>query len=165
MDYYNDDNKSSKSYIITCNRGCLISYDYNKSKIYHKYKDAQNNKIYKKFIIYYKENIINLLVSSYDGNIRIWNFDSCELLDIIKVYKAKLYDICIWNDENLFVGCENGGIKLIDINKKKICKELNKDLIGLNYGVASINKVILPQYGECLISQSANQITLWTNKK
>ena len=162
MDYYND-NKTSKNYIITSNKGCVISYDYNKNIIYHKYIDDKNDKIYKQFIIYNKNNIIELIVSSYDGNIRIWNFDSGELLNIIKVYKGKLFDICMWNDEYLFIGCDNGKINLIDIKEKKTIKKLNKDLIGLNYGVTTINKVIIPRYGECLITQSANQLSLWVN--
>lgn len=164
MDYYND-NKSFNTYIITSNKGCVISYDYNKGKIYHKYKDDKNDKIYKKFIIYNRDNIIELLAGSYDGNIRIWNFISGELLKKIKVYKGKLFDICIWDNDYLFAGCEKGEIKIIDINKSKNCKELNKDLIGLNYGITTINKVYLPQYGECIISQCANQITLWGNNK
>ena len=162
MDYYND-NKTSKNYIITSNKGCVISYDYNKNIIYHKYIDDKNDKIYKQFIIYNKNNIIELIVSSYDGNIRIWNFDSGELLNIIKVYKGKLFDICMWNDEYLFIGCDNGKINLIDIKEKKTIKKLNKDSIGLNYGVTTINKVIIPRYGECLITQSANQLSLWVN--
>ena len=162
MDNYND-NKLNKKYIITSNKGCITSYDYNKCIIYHKYQDNKNDKIYKKFIIYNKENITEIIVGSYDGYIRIWNFDSAELLNLIKVYKAKLFDICFWNDEYLFVGSENGRIKVIDINKNKSYKELNSGLLGLNYGVTSINKINVPQYGECLISQSANQITLWVN--
>ena len=63
----------------------------------------------------------------------------------------------------LFVGSENGRIKPINLNTKKYYKELKRDLIGLNYGVSTIKKINPPQYGECLISQSANQITLWSN--
>ena len=94
--YY--ENKLNKSYIITSNKGCIISYDYNKSEIYHKYKDNKDDKIFKKFIIFNKENITEIIVASYDGYIRIWNFNSEELLKNIKVFKAKLFDICIWND-------------------------------------------------------------------
>ncbi len=162
MDYYYD-NKTTKNYIITSNKGYVISYDYNENTIYRKYRDDKNDKIYKQFIIYDKKNIIELIVSSYDGNIRIWNFDSGELLNIIKVYKGKLFDICMWNDEYLFIGCDNGKINLIDIKEKKTIKKLNKDSIGLNFGVTTINKVIIPRYGECLITQSANQLSLWVN--
>ena len=56
MDYYNN-NKTSKNYIITSNKGYVISYDYNKNIIYHKYIDDKNDKIYKQFIIYNKNNI------------------------------------------------------------------------------------------------------------
>ena len=50
-----------------------------------------------------------------------------------------------WNDEYLFVGSENGRIKIIDINNNKSYKELNRDLLGLNYGVKSIYKIKIPQ--------------------
>ena len=69
----------------------------------------------------------------------------------------------MWNDEYLFIGCDNGKINLIDIKEKKTIKKLNKDLIGLNFGVTTINKVMIPRYGECLITQSANQLSLWVN--
>ena len=84
MDYYYD-NKTTKNYIITSNKGYVISYDYNENTIYRKYRDDKNDKIYKQFIIYDKKNMIELIVSSCDGNIRIWNFDSGELLNIIKL--------------------------------------------------------------------------------
>ena len=35
--YY--DKKNNKNYIITCNKGCIISYDYKENKLYHNYSD------------------------------------------------------------------------------------------------------------------------------
>jgi len=167
--YYIDsfyDDKTFKNFIITCNLGCVIAYDYLKNKIYHKYIDDSNNKIYKKFIIRKnKENITELISSSYDGCIRIWNFHSYELISMIKVHKAKLFDIYMWNDEFLFAGCETGRIKIIDLVNKKCCKELKKDFFGLNSSVTTIQKVIFSNNSEFLVSKCGNQITLWENKK
>ena len=160
--YYND--KFYRNYILASYLGCVISYDYEKNEIYHKYIDDSNNKAYKKFIIRKnKENITELISSSYDGNIRIWNFHSSQLLSVIKVQKAKLFDICLWNDELLCAGCETGRIKIIDLVNKKCCKELKKDLIGLNSSVTTIQKVIFNN-SEFLVTKCGNQITLWENK-
>ncbi len=37
------DNKNKITYIITCNKNYVISYDYNKNVLYHKYYDEINN--------------------------------------------------------------------------------------------------------------------------
>ena len=81
--YY--DKKLSKNYIIVGNLIGIKSYDYNENKIYKKYidNDANHNKRYKShssIIINYKNEIIEMIESSYDGNIRVWNFNSGELL-------------------------------------------------------------------------------------
>ena len=166
--YYIDsfyDDKLFKNFIIISLLGMLISYDYNKNEIYHKYIDDSNNKIYKKFIIRNnEENMTELISSSYDGNIRIWNFHSSDLISVIKVHKAKLFDLCMWDDDYLCVGCETGRIKIIDLANKKCCKELKKDLIGLNSSVTTIQKVIFSNNSEFLISKCGNQITLWGDK-
>ena len=166
--YYIDsfyDDKQSKNFIVVSCLGMLISYDYNKNEIYHKYIDVSNNKKYKKFIIRNnKENMIELISSSYDGNIRIWNFHSNDLISVIKVHKAKLFDLCMWNDDFLCVGCETGRIKIIDLVNKKCCKELKKDLLGLNSSVTTIQKVIFSNNSEILVSKCGNQITLWGDK-
>ena len=101
--YY--DIKTSKNYIITSNFGNVKSYDFNKSKRYHKYYDKNKNRHFS-IAIDSNENIIKLFESSCDGNIRIWNFHSSELLKKIKVCDNLLYGICIWNNKYLFVGCD-----------------------------------------------------------
>ena len=45
------------------------------------------------------EKITKLIDSSIDGNIRIWNFHSKELLSRIKVSSNGIQDICLWNNE------------------------------------------------------------------
>lgn len=163
IDSYYDD-KFYNNYILASYVGYIIAYDYTKNEIYHKYIDDSNNKVYKKFIIRKnKENITELISSSFDGNIRIWNFHSGYLLSVIKVQRAKLFDICLWNDELLCAGCETGRIKIIDLVNKKCCKELKKDLIGLNSSVTTIQKIIFNN-SEFLVSKCGNQITLWENK-
>jgi len=162
--YY--DNYLSKNYIITGNIDYAKSYDYNENKLYHKYCDNKiNNDVdhsHFSIIMNKKKEVIELIGSSCDGNIRIWNFHSSLLLNKIKVSNRILREICLWNKEYLFAGCDDKKIKLIDLNSGKIIKELkaHKDK------VLSIKTIIHPKYGECLISQGAgnSSIKLWAIK-
>ena len=154
--YY--DKKSSKYYIITGNFGYIKSYDYNENKLFYKYSDNDNYS-HMSFLIYDKEEIIKLIDSSEDGNIRIWNFYSGILLQKIKVSDNKLYEIYLWDKEYLFIGCEDESIKLINIKNGIIVNELK----GHNKGVVSIKIINHPKYGKCLISQGSGKdsIIIW----
>jgi hypothetical protein len=157
--YY--DNKSSKNYILTCNEGYIKSYDYNNNDVYKQYSDNEENGGYSAII---RENneISEIIESSYDGFIRIWNFHSAELLKKIKINDDCLKEICMWNNEYIFVGCEDKTIKIIDINNEKIIK----DLKGHKNEVISIKIINHPKYGKSLISQGSgnDSIKLWICK-
>ena len=161
--YY--DHKLSKNYIITGNIGHIKSYDYNKNKLYYKYSEnSKDTKIHYSVIIHESEQMVKLIESSGDGNIRIWNFHSGNLLKKINVSDYyRLYGLCLWNNEYLFVGCEDKKIRIIEINKGVIIK----NLIGHNNSILTIKKIIHPLYGESLISQAyeSDKIKLWINKK
>ena len=149
-----------KNYIITGNKGYIKSYDYNNNKIYHKYFDKdqeQGNCL--SIIIKIDNNIIKIINSCTNGYIRIWNFHSGNLLKRINV-GDKLYGICSWNNDYLFVGFIDHSIKLIDLKEGKIIKELN----GHYQEVTAIQKISHPKYGECLISHGCDSIILWNGK-
>ena len=159
--YYIDiyyDNNLLQNYIITGNDGYTKSYDYNKNEIYQKYYEVNNDGTFS-IIINKKEKIIELIESSCDGNVRIWDFHSSFLLKKIKVSNERLREICMWNNKYIFVGCDDKTIKLIQINNGKIIKELE----GHINNVLSIKKFIHPKYGKCLLSQGAykDSIKLW----
>ena len=158
--YY--DNILSNNYIITGNKNYVKSYVFNKNELYHKYYDKDNGG-HGSIIINSNEEIIKLIDSCDDGNIRIWNFHSGLLLNKIEVTKKCLYGICLWNDNYLFVGCSDKTIKLIELYNGLVIKSLT----GHNDVVLTIKKIDHPQYGEVLISQGAgdDQIKLWTYKK
>jgi len=170
IDSYND-NKLLKTYIITGNqKNYCKSYDYNKNKVYRRYIDIDCNDPSENrgdvlscdsLIISNEEDLIKLIGSYIDGYIRIWNFHSAELLNKIIVIKRfdSLRGICLWNNNYLFVGCEDNTIKLIDLKKGIIIKNLKEN----KNDVISIKKIVHPLYGECLISQGFedNQIKMW----
>ena len=107
------------------------------------------------------KNKIKLIESSCDGNIRIWNFHSSELLDKIKADENWVTGICLWNNDYVLAGCNDKKIKIIDLNKKKIIKDLN----GHNNDVLTLTKINHLRYGECLISQGYKDdgIRIWIN--
>ena len=158
--YY--DVKLFKNFIITGNYDYVKSYDYNKNKILHKYWDKDKQNHYSATII--NHNIqIELIESSEDGNIRIWDFYSGNLLKKLKFGNYFLCGICLWNNECLFVGCEDKTIELIDINKGIIIN----NLIRHHNNVVTIKKVFHHKYGDCLISQgyANDQIKFWIYNK
>ena len=152
--YY--DKQLFKNFIIACTNNYTKSFDYNKNEIYKIYSD--NNEP-SNVVIYNKKEIVEMIESNYDGNIRIWNFHSGLLLNKIKVCKNSLREICLWDKEYLFVGCDDESIKLVEYNNGKVIKELK----GHNNKVLSLKMVILPQYGKCLLSQAPyiDSIKLW----
>ena len=163
IDIYHDINLS-KHYIITCNTCFSQSYIINVQKkdyiLYHSYNDNDNNNNYLytySVIIKNNNKIINLIESCSDGNIRIFNFHSGLLLNKIKIKNSRLYGMCLWNDNYLFVGCEDHTIKIINLKEGLIDESLNSH----TGEVFTIKKVILSKYEECLISQSQREIKLW----
>ena len=135
-----------------------MSYDYNEMKMYHKYIDGNNTRGHFSIIINSNEKIIKLIESSYDGNIRIWNFHSGLMLNKINVNDSRLFSICLFNNNYLFVGCEDKTIKIIDLEKGIISKNLtkhNREVIGL--------KIFNNSYSSYILSQGflSDQIKLW----
>ena len=156
--YY--DKQLSKNYIITGNYSFIKSFDFNLNKIYYIYCD-EGQFIHRSIIINSsEEKVIKLIESSDYGNIRIWNFHTGLLLNKFQICGSKLYSVCLWNNNYLFVGCQDCTIKLIELKTGKII--LN--LIGHNSDVITIKKIIHPIYGECLLSQNFKEssIKLWT---
>ena len=121
----------------------------------------------KSIIINDKEKIIKLIASTYLGYIKIWDFHSGELLNLIEANVTQLYGISLWDNKHLFVSCEDNEseikkIKLIDLNTGKIKKILS----SYNGLILTIKKLNHPKYGECLITQcwGGNSIQLIINK-
>ena len=161
--YY--DNILNKEYIISGNFGYVKSFDYNENSLYHKYDDNKcenDNKFHCSVIVQKIDKIVKIFESSGDGFIRIWNFHSGELLNKIKI-GVRLYSICLWNENFLLVGCEDNTIKLIDLNYKLVIQ----NLAGHKNWVLTLQKLFLPIYGECFISQNwgESSLKIWKIKK
>ena len=156
--YY--DNKTSKKYIITGNAGFSKSYDYNHNKVYHIYND-KDIKFHTNSIIKEEGDKVELIESSQDGNIRIWNFHTGDILKKINISLDNfnnLYSICLWNNDYLLVCCGGkNNIKIINLNKKQDITEVKSEYKELT----AISKIVHSQYGECLVSQGKSGFILW----
>ena len=157
------DKKNATNYIITGNLDYVKSYNYNKNEVYHKYYDSDTGSHISIIIFNENEELIKLIESCSDGNIRIWNFNSADLLNKIRVFDDWLFGICLWNKDYLFVGCKDKLIRLVDIKEGYIVKYLEDP----KSGVFSIKKINHPKYGECLLSQGyeGDQIKLYSIQK
>ena len=158
--YY--DEKVNKNYIITGNIGYVKSYDYDDNNLYHIYGD-NDLEDHCSVIINNSKDIIKMIESSGNGSINIWNFHTGDLLNKIIVTKKRLFGLCLWNEEYLFVGCEDKTIKLIELKTGDVIN----NLYGKNKVVLTIKKLFHPKYGICLLSQGNkdSQIKLWIYKK
>ena len=94
------DNLLNKTYIITGNNNYVKSYDYGINKLYNKYYDINNGMHLNVIIIKY--DILKLIESFEDGNIRTWNFHSGLLLIKINC-ESSLLSICVWNKNYLLL--------------------------------------------------------------
>ena len=152
------DSKNNINYIIVATDTSIKSYNFNQKSIYKKYFDKDDSSENYCFIIKIIQNIIKLVESSKNGNIRIWNFDSGELLKKFKIANCSIYDICEWNDDYIYCGCEDKTIIAVNIENEQ--KHILKGHTNI---VCCIRKIFHPGIGTCLISQGkgADQIKVW----
>lgn len=163
VDTYHD-KKTQNHYIICGNNKHVKSYDFNENEIYNKYADICRFD-HSSILVNEKEDITELIESSTDGKVRIWDFHSGQFIKKIKASNTCLYGICLWSDDYLFAGCKDENIKLIDLKEGKLLKD--RDLVGHDSSVLTIKKITHPKLGECLISQGIyeKEIRFWKNKK
>ena len=154
------DKINSINYIITCNINFIKSYNYNKNIIYHRYYE-DNNSFHNGVIINSYTNVVKLIESCNDGNIRIWDFHSKSLLNKIKIDNSPLTSICEWDKDHILISCKNKGIKIIKLDEGKI-KKIFKTKNTIIYTIKIINH---PKYGKGLITQGTffEQIKFWIN--
>ena len=148
--YY--DKKYRRNYILTGNKGRVKSYDYNDNKLYNNYSSENSEENHGSLIVSEFDTGVKIIESSWDKNIRIWGFHDGILLAKINI-KKRIHGICLWTDNDLFIGCGKS-IQLINLEngkiKKKISKHHKDDVLTLK----SFNH---PQYGNCLISQGLEE--------
>ena len=71
-------------------------------------------------------------------------------------------EICLWDKDNLILGCDDNKIKLLDLIKGKVIYSYDSH----NDWILTIKKINHPKFGECLISQGYQDdgIKIWNFK-
>ena len=164
IDSYFDLNMK-KYFIITGNYNYIKSYDFYETKLHNKYES--NDKCHGSHcscVVYANQNnnLVKLIDTCYGHeNIYIWDFHSGELISKIITDGVGLVSCCLWDENYIFVGCRDRTIKLVNLPKNKIIKNLNRHI---NW-ISCVKKIKHSQYGECLISQGDlnDQIKLWVS--
>ena len=160
--YYDPNEENSDHYLVTGNFGNVRSYDYEKNQFYKDYNDY-DNKCHLSIIIQKFGDTLKIIESSTDGNIRIWDFHYGVLLNKIRINSDEyLRGICLFNDNKyLLISCDDHTIKIMDLKSKIIIKSL----IGHDYKVLTIKRIMHKEYGECIVSQGYenDQIRIWIN--
>ena len=160
LEVYYDEERAT-NYIIAGTTMHVKSYNFEKNEEYHEYYDKTT--FHCNIIVLKEKNLVELIISCIDGNIRIWDFHSCKLLKKITVYNGWLYGMSLWNKDFLLVGCTDKIVRLINLKSGNV----EKSLSGHNGKIITLKKLYLPKYGECLMTQALKDdgIKLWVNKK
>ena len=157
------DNKYNKNYIISANKYSVISYDYEKNKIYHTY--IQQTFLYdcSSFVIYNKTrnigDLLKLIYSTGDGMVKIWDFHSGYFLQQIKISEGYIFSICLLDDKYLFSCGKNYNKDIIKLEDE----QSNLKIIHIN-GEITVKIIEHPNYGKCLITKnlpSDGPLKLW----
>ena len=113
-------------------------------------------------INYIEENVV-LIESDGKGYIRIWNFNTAELLKTIASHSSvNLRGICQWNDRYLFGAGNDNQVKLFDLEEGKFVTSFKSHTST----VCTIEKIMHPKYGGCLVTQALDgKLKLWVPKK
>ena len=157
--YYNKMKK--QYYIINANSVDVKSYEFDTGNLYHKYKGIPQT--------WHMSAVINettqgqlLIESDGTGRIRIWDFNTANLLkNIASTYSLNLRGICLWNDRYLFAAGNDYQVKLFDLEEGKFIKSFK----GHSSTVCTIEKIKHPKYGGCLVSQGLDgKLKLWAPK-
>ncbi len=157
--YYNKSNK--QHYVINANSADVKSYEFNTGNLYHKYKGTPQTWHMSAIINDTKDGQI-LIESDGCGRIRIWDFNTAVLLkNIMSQYSVNLRGICLWNDRYLFASGNDYQVKLFDLEEGKYIKSFKSHTST----VCTIEKIMHPKYGGCLISQGLDgKLKLWAPK-
>ena len=162
--YYIDtyfDKKLKTSYIISCCSGFIKCFNYNTNTLYQIYFDKEGEKnIHGNDIVDdSNENLVRLIETCNDGYVRIWDFHLGEMLNKIKICDEGIKSICLWDENTIFVGCDDATIKMVNINTNEILHVL----YGHKQRVCCLKIIEHEHFGKCIISKGwgGDFIKLW----
>jgi hypothetical protein len=152
-------NKIQKKYfVINANSNDVKSYHFETGDLYQKYKGTPQT-WHMSAVVNDVNDIFVLIESDGNGTIRIWNFDTAELLKSINSTNSiNLRGICLWNDRYLFAAGNDSQVKLFDLEEGKFVKTFT----GHTSTVCTLEKIMHPKYGGCLIIHALDgKLKIW----
>ena len=158
IDVYYEENKKD-IYILNANSSDVKSYIFSNRTLYKKYKGIPEKWHMSALVNTYNDKEI-LIESDGDGNIRMWEFHTSNLVKTIRVNPiTNLRGICLWNDNFLFAAGNDYKVKLFNLKEGKF----NKSFSCHKGIVCSFQKIKRSKYRECLISHGLDgKLKLWT---
>lgn len=157
--YY--EHKQNKHYILNANSSDVKSYDFKTGQLYHSYHGTPQTWHMSALVVEVNA-IMQLIESDGNGNIRIWNFHTAVNLKVISSSGViNLRGVCLWNENYLFSSGSDYQVKLYNLKDETFVKGFP----GHTSTVCSVDKIVHPKYGECLISHGLDgKLKLWINK-
>jgi hypothetical protein len=149
---------SDKNYLICCNRSCVLAFDVEKNELYKKFNDFSRNIKHLSAVLFLNKEVVNLIEGDEQGYINIWIFSLGIQSERIKIGDNPIYELLLWDEDNLVISdCD---LSLFDFKKLGVTKIFKSDNKNEVY---SLQNIILPKYGNCLVVQNKfnELITLW----
>jgi WD40 repeat protein len=155
------DTKAKKHYILNANSQDVKVYDFSTGLLFKKYAGTPQT-WHMSAIVNEVNKVPQLIESDGNGNVRIWDFNNGNLLKTISTSGINLRGICLWNEQYLFSSGSDYNVKLYDLNKGVLVNSFKSHTST----VCSVQKIVHPKYGECLISHALDgKLKLWSVKK
>ncbi len=144
----------NKTYILLSGEYHSECFDYD-DNIIKTYKNKNNSE---DLIInlFNKDKNIYLISGGRGGKIYIFDFYTTNLINEININKGNIRSLCSINQKILIISY-NKSFAIIDMNKNYVIKEYSVHDNNI-YGIEKIN---IPEKGECIISYDSNSIQIW----
>ena len=151
--------KDAKYYILNANSQDVKVYDFKTGQIFKNYKGTPQTWHMSATVIDINK-VPTLIESDGNGNLRVWGFHSGELIKTISSGGIiNLRGLCVWNEQYVFSTGSDYQVKLYDITNGVYVKGFP----GHKSTACSVEKIVHPLYGECLISHGLDgNLKLWT---
>ena len=111
--------------------GFIKSFNFQENTLYNKYYD-NNNRPHFSLACYKDEKILKLIDSCSDGKIRIWNFHTTELINVID-FGVRINNISLFNNKYIFISCYDYNIRILNLKN-----EIVEDFLGITQDIVSL---------------------------
>ena len=145
-------NNKQNIFIIVCTTNSIKSYYFNPTSLslYKEYIDKEESE-HMCFEMFTNDGFKTKIIDSDNrGIIRIWEFDSCDLLHIIKMNNNKCNDICLYNNYLLIYLPDE--LKVFDFKSLRIVTFFKFN------NLANIISTEHCEYGKCILYKEKNII-------